>query len=56
MAIWFDQGQARGYGRITQKGGCPEWANTSNLNNSKMAQSFYELFQDMKIWDIRGYL
>ena len=24
----LDQGQARGYGRFTRKGGCPEWANT----------------------------
>ena len=50
------QGQARGYGRITRKGGCPEWAKTSNLNNSKMTHSFYEIFQDMKIWDICGHL
>ena len=30
----FCQGQARGNGCITQKGSCPEWANTLNLNNS----------------------
>ena len=51
-----DIGQARGYYEITRKGGCLEWANTLNLNNSKIAHSFYELFQDMKIWDICGHL
>ena len=48
-----NEGQARGYGRITQKSSCPEWANTSNLNNSRTAHSFYELFQN--IWDICGH-
>ena len=45
------QGLARGYGRITRKGGFPEWA-TSNLYNYNMVHSFYELFQDMKISNI----
>ena len=39
-----------------KKGSCLEWANFSNLNNSKTAHSFYELFQDLKIWDICGHL
>ena len=38
-----------------EKVGCLEWANTSNLNNSKTAHSFYELFQDMKMLDICGH-
>ena len=50
------QGQARGYGHITQKECCPKWANTSKLNNWKMAEYIFELFQDMKIWDICGHL
>ena len=40
-----NQGQARGYGRITRKGGCLEWSNTSNLNNSKMAHCFMSFFR-----------
>ena len=34
------QGQARGYGRITSFACSPHGANTSNLNNSLMAQYF----------------
>ena len=59
MSKWMineKQGQARGYGHITRNECCPKWANTSNLNNSKMAEYFYELFQDMKIWDICDHL
>ena len=50
------QGQARGYGHIIRNECCPKWANTSNLNNSKMAQYSYELIQYMKIWDICDHL
>ena len=53
----MDFGQAsRGYGHITQNERCPKWAITSNLNKSKMAEQFYELFQDMKIWDSCNHL
>ena len=32
------------------------WPTLRNLNNSKMAEYFYNLFQDMKIWDICDHL
>ena len=37
------QGQARGYGHITLNECFPKRANTSNSNNSKVAEYFYEL-------------
>ena len=42
------QGQARGYGHITPFGCNPHGANTSNLNDSLMAQYFWKLFSACK--------
>ena len=47
------QGQARGYGHITSFACRPHGANTSNLNNSLMAQYFWEL---LSAYENLGYL
>ena len=46
--------QARGYGYLTLFECFLLWANTSNSNNSKMAEYSKSLFLDIKVWLICG--